>query len=37
MCEESALSDPDIIALCKTIVRSQKDEIAQMEQILARH
>jgi uncharacterized protein (DUF305 family) len=36
MCEEAALSDPEIVALCRDIVASQKAEIAKMEQLLAR-
>lgn len=36
MCEEASLSDPEILALCRDIVASQKAEIAKMEQLLAR-
>lgn len=36
MCEEASLSDPEIVALCRDIVASQKAEIAKMEQLLAR-
>ena len=36
MCRESAISDPEIAALCGEITRSQKEEIAQMKRILAR-
>lgn len=36
MCEEASLSDSEIVALCGDIVASQKDEIATMEQLLAR-
>lgn len=36
MCEKSSLSDPEIVALCRQIVESQKAEIAKMEQLLAR-
>ena len=36
MCEESAISDPEIVALCETIVAAQKEEIAQMESLLER-
>jgi hypothetical protein len=36
MCEEASLRDPDVVRLCEQIVRSQKAEIAQMEQMLAR-
>jgi uncharacterized protein (DUF305 family) len=37
MCEQSALSDPEIIALYKTIVESQSNEIARMQQMLRRY
>jgi hypothetical protein len=37
MCREAALTDPEIVALCDGIVKSQAREIAQMEQILRRH
>lgn len=36
MCEEASLSNPEILALCRDIVASQKAEIAKMEQLLAR-
>ncbi len=36
MCEEASLSDPEIVALCRDIVASQKAEIAKMEELLAR-
>jgi uncharacterized protein (DUF305 family) len=36
MCEEASLTDPEIVALCRDIVASQKAEIAKMEQLLAR-
>ena len=36
MCREARLRDPEIIRLCDGIVRSQQQEIAQMEAILAR-
>ena len=36
MCREARLTDPEIIALCNGIVRSQAAEIAQMEAILQR-
>lgn len=36
MCEESQITDQEIAVLCEQIVRSQKDEIAQMEEILVR-
>jgi uncharacterized protein (DUF305 family) len=37
MCEQSAITDPEIKALCQQIVRSQKEEIAQMQAMLKRH
>jgi uncharacterized protein (DUF305 family) len=37
MCEQSAITDPEIIALCKGIIKSQKEEIAQMQKILERY
>jgi uncharacterized protein (DUF305 family) len=37
MCEKASLSDPEIVALCDQIVKSQQQEIAQMRAILARH
>ena len=36
MCQESQLTDPEIIKLCGQIVKSQEEEIAQMKAILAR-
>lgn len=36
MCEESAITDSEIITLCEEIVATQEEEIAQMEDILAR-
>lgn len=36
MCQESELSDPEIVKLCEKIVKSQEEEIAQMRAILAR-
>jgi uncharacterized protein (DUF305 family) len=36
MCEQSPITDPEIVALCAHIVKSQMDEIRQMEKILAR-
>lgn len=36
MCEQSAISDPEIIQLCDQIVQTQKEEISQMEAILQR-
>jgi uncharacterized protein (DUF305 family) len=37
MCEQASLTDRELIALCGQIVRSQREEIAQMESILARY
>lgn len=37
VCEEAQLTDPEIVALCEQIVRSQQDEIDQMKQILSRY
>jgi len=37
MCERSAITDPEISVLCDQIIKSQKEEIAQMERILARY
>lgn len=37
MCEEASLRDPEIVALCDQIVKSQQEEIAQMEALLARY
>lgn len=36
MCERAALTDPEIVQLCELIVRSQQEEIAQMEAIIKR-
>ncbi len=37
VCQESALTDPEIIELCGNIVESQTREIEQMQQILKRY
>ena len=37
MCRRASLTDPDVIDLCKEIVKSQEAEIAAMRTILARH
>lgn len=37
MCEQASLRDPEVIALCDFIVRTQHEEIAQMRAILARN
>lgn len=36
MCEKASITDPEIVALCQGITKSQSQEIAQMEAILAR-
>lgn len=36
MCEESEITDAEIAKLCEQIVKTQKEEIAQMKAILAR-
>lgn len=36
MCREASLTDPEILALCDGIVRSQEREISEMKAILAR-
>jgi uncharacterized protein (DUF305 family) len=36
MCREAKIVDPEIKSLCQQIIRSQRDEIEQMRQILAR-
>lgn len=36
MCREAQISDPEIETLCQEIIRSQREEIEQMKQILAR-
>ena len=37
MCEQASITDPEIQKLCTQIVRSQQDEIAQMQRMLARY
>lgn len=37
MCEEAAITDPDIRTLCDQIVKTQKEEIAEMKRLLARY
>jgi hypothetical protein len=37
MCERSSITDPEIVSLCAQIVKAQKEEIAQMQNILARY
>lgn len=36
MCEQASLSDPEVVTLCDEIIQSQREEIAQMEDMLAR-
>ncbi len=36
MCEQASLTDPTLISLCDEIITSQREEIAQMEAMLAR-
>lgn len=31
MCEEASITDPELVALCSTIIAGQSAEIAQME------
>lgn len=37
VCQESDITDPEIIELCNSIVQSQQDEITQMQSILDRY
>jgi hypothetical protein len=37
MCEEASINDSEIEELCARIVKTQTEEIAQMERILARY
>ena len=37
MCEQENLTDPEIVQLCSTIVRTQREEISRMKELLARH
>lgn len=37
VCEESNITNPEIIELCETIVKTQQEEISQMESILDRY
>jgi hypothetical protein len=36
MCREASLSDPELVSLCETIARTQREEIQQMDRIAAR-
>ena len=37
MCKQSSITDPEIIKLCREIVKAQETEIAQMQAILLRY
>ena len=37
VCQESDITDPEIVELCRTIVETQREEIAQMKDILDRY
>jgi uncharacterized protein (DUF305 family) len=37
LCQEASISDPEIATLCDQIIETQREEIAQMEQLLERH
>lgn len=37
MCEKSGIDDPEIVALCDKIVRSQNEEIAEMKRLMEKH
>lgn len=37
VCQEADISDPEIVALCDSIVQAQEEEIAQMQEILERY
>jgi hypothetical protein len=36
LCEEASISDPEILTLCQQIVRTQREEINQMQRLLER-
>ncbi len=36
MCREASITDPEIVALCDTIIQSQREEIVQMKSMLER-
>jgi uncharacterized protein (DUF305 family) len=36
MCEEASIRDPEVVALCGRIIKSQSTEIDEMEAILKR-
>lgn len=37
VCEEADITDPEIVQLCEQIVKTQKEEIAQMTDVLDRY
>ncbi|MGQ9365497.1 DUF305 domain-containing protein [Azospirillum sp. ST 5-10] len=37
VCEQAAITDPDIVELCGQIIESQRREIARMQEILTRY
>jgi uncharacterized protein (DUF305 family) len=37
MCREATITDPEITALCDRIIKSQQEEIGQMQEILRRY
>lgn len=37
MCRQSRITDPQIVALCGEVVRSQQEEISEMQRILTRY
>lgn len=37
VCQEASITDPEIEELCEAIVKAQREEIAQMEDILERY
>jgi uncharacterized protein (DUF305 family) len=36
MCQESEITDPEIIKLCQQIIKSQEEEISEMKTLLAK-
>jgi uncharacterized protein (DUF305 family) len=36
MCQESEITDPEIIKLCQQIIKSQEEEITEMKTLLAK-
>lgn len=37
VCQESDITDPEIVELCRAIVETQREEIEQMQEILQRY